>query len=195
LLIKIDMTSTKYLGRLIWITTQGKVFRSSKRFDTYEKWVQHDSNSVGTLKSVFPSIYLREDILNIIKKERIYGVYLENETIFFKTWQELSEYSQIYFNDYDARKERERRAERLEIEQIQRRIQEEREREAWKTRQKAIEKHKKKTGLFSIFSPPFREACCYQCQNSLFSSKHDTCKECKWMICTCGACGCLYNSK
>lgn len=202
MLIKIKNTNTKYLGCVVWITRQKKVFRSGKRFDAFESWFKHDSVRVGELEQVYPIILGHSDILKLLEKGSIFGLFLEEQTCFFETWQEVWAFGQDYFKEYDERKDREKKAERLRFEaerlkyqEGQKRLQQEQEQQYWNARNKALDLHKRKSGLFSLFAQPFREANCFRCRNYLFSSTHSTCKDCGWIICDCGSCGCNYNQQ
>jgi hypothetical protein len=35
---------------------------------------------------------------------------------------------------------------------------------------------------------------CYSCQHGLSSAVNLACKKCRWLLCSCGACGCGYTS-
>lgn len=39
-----------------------------------------------------------------------------------------------------------------------------------------------------------RETHCYSCKHRLSSAANLACKKCKWLLCSCGACGCGYTS-
>ncbi len=50
-----------------------------------------------------------------------------------------------------------------------------------------------KIGIFKSGSKKHkRETHCYGCGHDLSSFEDFSCKKCKWLLCTCGACGCGY---
>ena len=90
----------------------------------------------------------------------------------------------------EARKIREYNEEKLRKEQIAR------EQKYIAAKQHAYDLHKKKhSGLFSMIfgAPKLRATHCYRCETPLFSSTHKACSICKWLVCSCGACGCQFN--
>jgi hypothetical protein len=71
---------------------------------------------------------------------------------------------------------------------------------AQKLRDKAIESHKAHlaaggktySGVTIVEEPIHREAHCWSCWEKLNSRMDIQCNLCRWMICSCGACGCRY---
>ncbi|MFC4386619.1 hypothetical protein ACFOZ1_02240 [Gracilibacillus marinus] len=200
MLIEVKQRDPQYLGKLVWITNQEKVFRSVKRFDAFERFLQHDSIKMGDVSDVFPMLAYNQEIGSILGKSRVYGIFLEESICFFATWEEVKSYADAYFEQYDLQLEKDRLEKKKQWEMArnrhldkQKRLHEEAVQQDFKKRQAALDLHKKKYGIFSLFAPEFREANCFRCGNALYSSTHETCGSCKWMVCECGACGCQYE--
>lgn len=197
MLIEVKQSDPQYLGKLVWITNQEKVFRSVKRFDAFERFLEHDSIKMGDVMDVFPMLSLDKEIGSILGKSRVYGIFLEESICFFATWEEVKSYADRFFEQYDVRLKEEQLEKKKQWElarnrhvKKQKRLHEEAVQQDFQKRQEAIDLHKKMFGNLSLLESTFREISCFRCGNPLNSSTHATCTKCSWVVCECGACGC-----
>ena len=60
-------------------------------------------------------------------------------------------------------------------------------------KQKGIE-NPERIGIFeNKITTQKRVTYCWNCKEGLSSYKDYSCKKCRWLLCTCGACGCAYS--
>ncbi|MDM5332822.1 hypothetical protein QUF56_06235 [Ureibacillus composti] len=181
---------------------------------------QYNGGTVGTIHPVYQFIgHLHQLLLDksnykqieslLVKRKELIGIITDasNSTSNGERQSILQVYISPDKNEYleiataDYRKVlkielEERNKEREQYNRIQRELKEQRDRKYWAEKSRALDLHKKNHGgILSFFAPKLREANCYRCEEHLFSSTHLECSICKWMICTCGACGCQYIKK
>jgi len=133
--IKLNLRKKLTRGTLLWVyADDGKVYHSSKRFDT-ASFNEHDSNYLGEIEKVSTNKRQLNSLYTMLKKsDRIYGICLNkkgqaavlnnkttgDEIIFFPTWEKMTSFGKAHFTITDKIEAETQRKEKARLKWLQR---------------------------------------------------------------------------